>query len=82
MSTDSSIAPRPILSTRPSNGGDRKANKVNSLDSLTAGGLAGAVEGLVTFPTDLCKTRLQLVKAPIQQASEALYLDFCGGFVV
>lgn len=63
MSSDSSLAPRPVFIARPTpNTSIRNASKPRSLDSLLAGGFAGAVEGLVTFPTDLCKTRLQLVQ--------------------
>ncbi|KAJ9090790.1 hypothetical protein QFC20_007817 [Naganishia adeliensis] len=65
MSSDSSLAPRPVFVARTPTSSptssSRNATKPRSLDSLVAGGLAGAVEGLVTFPTDLCKTRLQLV---------------------
>lgn len=80
MSSDSSLAPRPVFIARPapssSTSSSRNVSRPRSLDSLLAGGLAGAVEGLVTFPTDLCKTRLQLVQQQEARKASSLVIAF------
>lgn len=52
------------------------SNKPDPLKSLVAGGVAGAVEGVITYPFEFAKTRLQLVNKSAQTTRNPLVLIY------
>jgi hypothetical protein len=59
--SDAHLAPRPLPLNRPRASASTAAS--SGYASFLAGALAGASEGLITYPTDLCKTKMQLGSA-------------------
>lgn len=51
---DAAPKPRPLLATK------KNQEKLSPLQSLAAGGIAGAIEASVTYPFEFAKTRSQL----------------------
>lgn len=45
-----------------------KAESKNPVKTLTAGGIAGALEAFIMFPTEYVKTQIQLEGAAVKKA--------------